>query len=149
MLTPDLPLPSCAMAITVTIPPGAFDVGASVRFLQGSNNIQDLFRWRYAGSHFYLTAVDSLGNPIQPALPLSLVLEFDPACMDGLDTEDLHLRRWTDARDWDRAGLSCAIDPVDNKLTCSLSQLGRLAMFQPLPERSFGVCLPLILREAP
>jgi hypothetical protein len=149
VLTPDLPLPSCAMAITVTIPPGAFDVGASVRFLQGSNNIQDLFRWRYAGSHFYLTAVDSLGNPIQPALPLSLVLEFDPACMDGLDTEDLHLRRWTDARDWDRAGLSCAIDPVDNKLTCSLSQLGRLAMFQPLPERSFGVCLPLILREAP
>ncbi len=144
VLEPELPLPSCATAIVVTIPAGAFPEGTSVQFLQGSNNVEDPPGLRFDYSHFSLNAVDAYGNPVQPTLALSLALHYDPACLGGLDEEGLHLGRWTEGAGWGTGGVTSTPDPDLDVLNCSLTQVGRFALFEP---GAGGISMPLILRR--
>ena len=146
ILVANLPLPSCATAITVTIPVGAFGPGASVQFLQASNNVLDIPGWRFAGSHWTLTALNAGGNPVQPSLPLALVLTYDPACLLDPEAEDLHLRRWATPAGWGTTGVDCTVQPENNTLTCEFAQTGRFALFEPAP-RSFQLLLPIVRRR--
>jgi hypothetical protein len=141
VLAANLPLPSCAMAINVTVPPGAFSTAAYVGFLQGSFNVEDWAGMRFAGSHFNLSARDEGGTALQPLIPLSLELAYDPLCLGGLYEEGLHLRAWRDRAGWSRAGLACTPDPEADSLACSISGLGELALFEP----AFAY-LPLVIK---
>lgn len=148
-LEPDLPLPSCATGIAVTIPSGAFNVPATVSFAQNSSNVQDPAELAFAGLHFALTAQNAQSQPIQPVKALSLAVSYDPACLGGLRESELHLRRWIDTADWGASGVTCTPAPAQNRLDCTLSQLGRFAMFQ-LPEPDWHeIYLPLVLQRYP
>jgi hypothetical protein len=143
VLQANLPLPSCAKAIVATIPPGAFDVQARVRFRQGSSNVADWGSLRFAGSHFTLEArATGSGAPLDPDPPVSVRLDYDPACRGGLYERGLHLRLWSSPGGWTTGGIACTPDPSRDRLTCSLSRLGQLALFEPAL-----VYLPLVLRH--
>jgi len=148
-LEPELPLPSCATAIVVTIPSGAFSVPATASFVQNSSNVQDPPQLSFAGLHFALTAQNAQSQPVQPVKALSLAITYDPACLGGLRESELHLRRWTDAAGWGTGGVICTPAPAQNRLNCTLTQLGRFAMFQ-LPESEWHkIYLPLVLQRYP
>ncbi|MDX9954029.1 MAG: kelch repeat-containing protein [Anaerolineae bacterium] len=149
VLEPELPLPSCATAIVVTIPSGAFSVPATASFAQNSSNVEDPPQLSFAGLHFALTAQNAQSQPIQPVKALSLAVTYDPACLGGLRESELHLRRWSDTTGWGTSGVTCTPAPAQNRLNCSLSQLGRFAMFQ-LPEPDWHeIYLPLVLQRYP
>jgi len=148
-LEPELPLPSCATAIVVTVPSGAFSVPATVSFVQNSSNVEDPPELNFAGLHFTLTAQNAQSQPIQPIKALSLAVSYDPACLGGLRESELHLRRWIDATGWGTGGVACTPAPAQNRLNCTLTQLGRFAMFQ-LPESEWHeIYLPLVLQRYP
>jgi hypothetical protein len=138
-----LPLPSCATAIDVTVPPDAFNTAAYVGFWQSSLNVDDWRGMPFAGSHFTLTARDEGGTPLQPLVPLGLELRYDPLCLGGLYEEGLHLRSWLDQAGWATAGIACTPDPAANRLACSLPKVGEMAMFEPAL-----LYLPIVLKDS-
>ncbi|MGC9334651.1 MAG: kelch repeat-containing protein, partial [Anaerolineae bacterium] len=143
VLDANLPLPSCATAIRVTIPPGAFSTAAYVGFLQGSFNVEDWAGMRFAGSHFNLSARDEGGGALQPLAPLTLNLGYDPLCLGELREESLNLRSWQDQSGWLTGGIACTPDPPGNRLVCSLSEVADFALFGPATSY-----LPLVMKES-
>jgi hypothetical protein len=142
VLQGSLPLPSCATAIDVTIPPGAFAVPAVVGFRQGSSNVEDWGGMRFAGSSFSLSARDNgTSAPIQPVSSLSVDLHYDPACLGGLRENSLHLWRWTAGAVWTTAGVACTPDPAQALVRCDASRVGRFALFESAPEYLYLPCI--------
>lgn len=147
VLAAELPLPTCATGIEVTIPAGAFPGDTGVQLRQVSSNVVRPRGTRFDGIQFALSAVNGTGAEVQPALPLALEIVYDAACLGGLDEETLHVRRWIQPEAWVKEGLTCGIDATSDTLACTLSQTGQYAVFENYWEAH--LYLPLVRRGAP
>jgi hypothetical protein len=139
ILNANLPLPTCATSIRVGVLPGTFSVPALLSFEQSTSNVSNLPGMRFARVHFLLEAENAgSGAAMQPSLPVSVEMEYDPACLAGLNTAGLHLRSWSKSSpdlstaSWSGNGISCQPDPAHNRLSCGLDQLGEFALFGPM-----------------
>ncbi len=140
----DLPLPSCAQAVTVTIPPGSFAVTSTFEFRQGTNNVTyPGTNYQFANVRFFLSAFTYPESiTIAPLKPISLTLHYDEACLVGLSENRLRLLTLAAPQVWSGAGIACAIDAQHNMLDCSLDNLGEFALF----EYTAKIYLPLVLK---
>jgi N-acetylneuraminic acid mutarotase len=142
-----LPLPTCATSIVVTIPADAFPSGTGLQLRQVSSNVVRPRGARFDGVQFVLSAVDGGGNPVQPGLPMALEVDYDPACLGGLDEETMHLRKWIQPEGWVKSGMSCSVSAATDTLACTLSQTGQFALFENYWEAY--LYLPLVRRDNP
>jgi hypothetical protein len=138
-LNADLPLPTCATAIRLGVSPGTFSAPALLSFEQGSSNVANWQGMPFARVHFVLQAVNaSSGAALQPGLPVSIELEYDPACLAGVYGKGIHLRAWSQspanpgAAGWSDDGIACQPGPVRGRLSCGLDLLGEFALFEPV-----------------
>ncbi|MHB1317709.1 MAG: hypothetical protein ACYCYF_03720, partial [Anaerolineae bacterium] len=130
VLDAELPLPTCAGSVRVTIPAGAFPSGTGVQLRQVSSNVVRPRGARFDGIQFLLGAADGAGSTVQPTLPLALAIEYDPACLGGLDEGTMHLRRWIQPDAWVKDGLTCILGAAADTLACTLSLVGQYAVFE-------------------